>query len=88
MESYMKSYLQGQDLQQIIGNNNIINDSLKSEKFKFAIKNTIEEEVLVLEHIRSTEMPKVMMDTFMAISKKNDTRLQFFEKELLYIAQR
>ncbi|KAM1906652.1 hypothetical protein ACFX14_026396 [Malus domestica] len=53
----------------------------------FALKTTIEEEML--EHIRDAKTPKEAWDIFVTLfSKKNDTRLQLLENELLSIAQR
>ena len=53
----------------------------------FALKTTIEEELL--EHIRDAKKPKEAWDTFVTLfSKKNDTRLQLLENELLSMAQR
>ncbi|KAL6311801.1 hypothetical protein AAG906_020910 [Vitis piasezkii] len=53
----------------------------------FALKTTIEEDVL--EHIRDAKTPYEAWNTFTKLfSKKNDTRLQLLESELLSIAQR
>ena len=53
----------------------------------FALKTTIVEEML--EHIWDDKSPKEIWDTFvMLFSKKNDTRLQLLENELLSISQR
>lgn len=53
----------------------------------FALKTTVEEDVL--EHIQDAKTPKQAWDTFAKLfSKKNDTRLQLLESELLSIAQR
>ncbi|KAL0297354.1 UNVERIFIED_CONTAM: hypothetical protein Sradi_6787500 [Sesamum radiatum] len=52
----------------------------------FVLKPTIEEDVL--EHIRETNTPKEAWDTFAKLfSKKNDTKLQLIESELLSVAQ-
>ena len=52
----------------------------------FAIKTTIEEDML--EHIRDAKTPKEAWDTFTKLfSKRNDTRLQLLENELLSVAQ-
>lgn len=52
----------------------------------FALKTTVEKDVL--EHIQDTTMPKQAWDTFTKLfSKKNDTRLQLLESELLSIGQ-
>ena len=53
----------------------------------FALKTTIEEEML--EHIRDAKTPKEAWDTLVTLfSKKNDTRLQILENELISMAQR
>ncbi|WRX19830.1 hypothetical protein QQP08_012317 [Theobroma cacao] len=52
----------------------------------FVLKTTIEENML--EHIRDSKIPKKTWDTLATIfSKKNDTRLQLLENELLLVAQ-
>ena len=97
-ETYMMSYLQGQDLWEIIGRSETMssvedsNDALRKWRIKagkamFALKTTIGEEML--EHIWDDKTPKEAWDTFvMLFSKKNDTRLQLLENELLSISQR
>ena len=58
---------------------------IKADKVMFALKTTIEEGML--EHIWDDKTPKEVRDTFvMLFSKKNDTRLQLLENELLSIA--
>ncbi|XP_068335099.1 uncharacterized protein [Pyrus communis] len=53
----------------------------------FALKTTIEDDML--EHIRKAKTPKEAWDTFATLfSKRNDTRLQLLENELLSVAQR
>ena len=53
----------------------------------FALKTTVEENVL--EHFRDAKTPKEAWDMLASLfSKKNDTRLQLLERELLLIAQR
>ena len=60
---------------------------IKASKTIFALKTTIEEGML--EHIRNDKTPKEAWDTFMLLfSKKNDTRLQLIENEMLSISQR
>ncbi|KAE8677085.1 tir-nbs resistance protein [Hibiscus syriacus] len=94
----MESYLQGQDLWKVVGGGEVTqpaaedaNDILKKWKIKvgkamFALKTTIEEEML--EHIWDAKTPKEAWDTFVTLfSKKNDTRLQLLENELLSMAQ-
>ncbi len=52
----------------------------------FALKTTVDEEVL--EYIRDAKTPKEDWDIFAKrFSKKNDTRLQLVESELLSIVQ-
>ncbi|XP_023763067.2 retrovirus-related Pol polyprotein from transposon TNT 1-94 [Lactuca sativa] len=97
-ETCMKSYLQGQDLWEVIGGSETtppeedVNGALRKWKIKagkamFTLKTTIEEEML--EHIRDQNTPKEAWDTFVTLfSKKNDTRLQLLENELLSISQR
>ncbi|KAE8708930.1 hypothetical protein F3Y22_tig00110332pilonHSYRG00561 [Hibiscus syriacus] len=95
----MESYLQGQDLWEVVGGGEVTqpatedaNGILRKWKIKvgktmFALKTTIEEEML--EHIRDTKTPKEVWDTFVTLfSKRNDTKLQLLENELLSMAQR
>ena len=94
----MMSYLQGQDLWEIVGGSETtppdedLNGALRKWRIKagkamFALKTTIEEEML--EYIRDKNTPKEAWDTFVTLfSKKNDTRLQLLESELLSISQR
>ncbi|KAJ0034131.1 hypothetical protein Pint_25240 [Pistacia integerrima] len=92
----MESYLQGQDLWEVVGDNEVTqleedaNDILRKWKIKvgkamFALKTTIEDEML--EHVWEAKTPKEAWDTFILFSRKNDTRLQLLENELLSIAQ-
>ena len=95
--SCMMSYLQGQDLWEIVDGSETmppVEDSngalrkwrIKAGKVMFILKTTIEEEML--EHIWDDKTPKEAWDTFVTLfSKKNDTRLQFLENELLSISQ-
>nr|GEX92540.1 uncharacterized protein [Tanacetum cinerariifolium] len=67
----MASYLQGQDLWDVVDGN----------------ETTVEDDVL--EHIRDAATSKVAWDTFTELfSKKNDTKLQLLESELLSVAKR
>uniref|UniRef100_A0A2N9G7D6 CCHC-type domain-containing protein n=1 Tax=Fagus sylvatica TaxID=28930 RepID=A0A2N9G7D6_FAGSY len=82
----IESYLQGQDLWEVVGGSEVtqpaVEDAsgtlrkwkIKAGKAMFALKTTIEEEML--EHIRDAK------------THKNDTRLQLLENELLSMAQR
>ncbi|KAK3007584.1 hypothetical protein RJ639_013329 [Escallonia herrerae] len=93
----MTSYMQGQDLWEVINGSEVMqpeaedaNGTLRKWKIKagkamFALKTTIEEDVL--EHIRDAQTPKEAWGTLATLfSKKNDTRLQHLESELLSIA--
>ncbi|KAL0374947.1 UNVERIFIED_CONTAM: hypothetical protein Sradi_3410400 [Sesamum radiatum] len=93
------SYMQGQDLWEVVNGNEVIQPEaedangmlrkwkIKAGKAMFILKTTIEEEVL--EHIRETKTPKEAWDTFAKLfPKKNDTKLQLIESELLSVAQR
>lgn len=95
----MMSYMQGQDLWEVVNGCEITqpeaedaNGALRKWKIKagkamFALKTTIEEDVL--EHIRDAKNPHEAWKTFADLfSKKNDTKLQLLESELLSIAQR
>lgn len=92
------SYMQGQDLLEV-GNGSEVRQpkaedangtlgkwKIKAGKAMFTLKTTIDEDVL--EHIRDAKPPKEAWETLvMLFSKKNDTRLQLLESELLSIAQ-
>ncbi|KAL0352356.1 UNVERIFIED_CONTAM: hypothetical protein Scaly_1624300 [Sesamum calycinum] len=93
------SYMQGYDLWEVVNENEVnppeaedANGMLRKWKIKagkamFVLKTTIEEDVL--EHIHETNTPKEAWDTFAKLfSKKNDTKLQLIESELLSVAQR
>ena len=91
----MDSYLQGQDLWEIVASGETTPPEnaealrkwkIKAGKALFAIKISIEEEMP--EHIRHVSTPKAAWDTFSTLfSKKNDVRLQLLENELMSIAQ-
>ena len=92
----MEPYLQGQDLWEIVVGGETTHSKnveafrkwkIKAGKALFAIKTSIEEEML--EHIRDANTPKAAWDTFSTLfSKKNDVRLQLLENELMLVAQR
>ncbi|KAE8676439.1 hypothetical protein F3Y22_tig00111614pilonHSYRG00169 [Hibiscus syriacus] len=95
----MESYLQGQYLWEVVGGDEVTQPAtedangilrkwkIKAGKAMFALKTTIEEEML--EHIRDAKTPKEAWDTFVTLfSKRNDTKLQLLENELLSMAQR
>ena len=87
--------MQGQDLREIVvGGETIPPENaetlrkwkIKAKKALFAIKTSIEEEML--ERIRHVNTPKAAWDTFSTLfSKKNDVRLQLLENELMSMAQ-
>ena len=91
----MESYLQGQDLWEIVAGNETTPPQnakalrkwkIKAGKALFAIKTSIEEEML--EHIRHVSTSKAAWDTFSTLfSKKNDVRLQLLKNELMLVAQ-
>lgn len=79
----MMSYLQGQDLWEVVNGNEVTSPEaedtngilrkwrIKAGKAMFALKTTVEEDVL--EHIRDAKTPKEAWDTFAKLfSKKND----------------
>ncbi|KAE8734204.1 PLAC8 family protein [Hibiscus syriacus] len=95
----MESYLQGQDFWEVVSGGEVTQPAtedangilrkwkIKAGKAMFALKTTIEEEML--EHIRDAKTPKEAWDTFVTLfSKRNDTKLQLLENELLSMAQR
>jgi hypothetical protein len=90
----MMSYMQGQDLWEVVSgceitqpeaedaNGTLRKWKIKAGKAMFALKTTIEEDVL--EHIRDAKTPHEAWNTFAKLfSKKNDTKLQQLESELL-----
>ncbi|XP_070661719.1 uncharacterized protein [Malus domestica] len=93
----MESYLQGQDLWDVVGGNEVTQQEedtsdilrkwkIKAGKAMFALKTTVEDDML--EHIRKAKTPKEAWDTFATLfSKRNDTRLQLLENELLSVTQ-
>ncbi|KAG4125412.1 hypothetical protein ERO13_D10G094150v2 [Gossypium hirsutum] len=86
-------YLQGQDLWEVVNGNESTQPEenengvlrkwkIKAGKAMFALKTTEEEDVL--EHIRNAKALKEAWDTFFDLfSKKNETRLQLLQSELL-----
>ncbi|KAG6760931.1 hypothetical protein POTOM_034119 [Populus tomentosa] len=95
----MMSYMQGQDLWEVVSGCEITQPEaedasgtlrkwkIKAGKAMFALKTKIEEDVL--EHIQDAKIPHEAWNTFAKLfSKKNDTKLQLLERELLSIAQR
>ena len=92
-QSRIKSYLEGQDLWEVVNGNETAPPStenaealrkwkIKAGKAMYVLKTTIEDELL--ERIRNDDTPKVAWDTFASLfSKTNDARLQFLENELM-----
>jgi len=98
-ETCIMSYMQGQDLWEVFNrseveqpeaeyaNGTVRKWKIKAGKAMFALKTTIDEDVL--EHICDAKMPKEAWDTLAALySKKNNTRMQLLENELLSTEQR
>ncbi|VFR03232.1 unnamed protein product [Cuscuta campestris] len=94
----MMSYMQGQDLWEIVNGNEVVqpiedaNGSLRKWKIKagkalFALKTTVEEEIL--EHIRDAGTPnEAWVSLARLFSKNNNSKLQLLESELLSVSQR
>ncbi|GMI76966.1 hypothetical protein like AT1G21280 [Hibiscus trionum] len=90
----MMSYMQGQDLWEIFNgsekeqpeveyaNGMLRKWKIKAGKAMYALKTAVEEDML--EHIRDVKTPNEAWETFTKLfSKKNDTKLQLLESELL-----
>ena len=96
-QTCMESYLQGQDLWEVVGGSETTPPpateaealrkwKIKAGKAMFAIKTTVKDEML--EHIKKASSPKEARDTFVTLfSKKNDARLQLLENDLLSAIQ-
>nr|CAD1832100.1 unnamed protein product [Ananas comosus var. bracteatus] len=95
-QTCIESYLQGQDLWEVIGGAETTPPKENAEVFRkwhikagkamFILKTTVEEELL--EHIKEADTPKAAWDTLASLySKKNDARLQLLENELMTISQ-
>ena len=95
----MMSYLQGQDLWEVVNwsevtspeaeeaNGSLQKWRIKDGKAMFALKTTVEEDVL--EHIRDAKTPNEAWDIFVKLfSKRNDAKLQLLESELLSVSQK
>ncbi|KAD4982652.1 hypothetical protein E3N88_19323 [Mikania micrantha] len=92
----ISSYLQGQDLWDVDGGDvepPVRDDAqgvlrkwrIKAGKALFVLKTTVEEELL--DHIREVGSPKEAWDALKILfSKKNDTKLQLLENELLSVS--
>ncbi|KAE8706148.1 tir-nbs resistance protein [Hibiscus syriacus] len=94
----MESYLQGQDLWEVVGGGEVTQPAaedangilrkwkIKADKTMFALKTTIEEETL--EHIRDAKTPKEAWDTFVTLfSKRSDTKLEARIKRIIAVVQ-
>ncbi|KAD2394436.1 hypothetical protein E3N88_41413 [Mikania micrantha] len=97
--TYLSSYLQGQDLWEIVQGHEAVQPDretqertlrkwrIKAGKAMFILKTTVEEELL--DHIKDAVSPKQAWDTLAEVlSKKNDVRLQLLENELFSITQK
>ena len=94
----MMSYMQGHDLWEIVNGsekeqpevedaNGVLRKwKIKAGKAMYALKIMVEE--AILEHIRDVKTPNEAWETFAKLfSKKNDTKLQLLESELLSMKQ-
>ncbi|GMI85554.1 hypothetical protein HRI_002224700 [Hibiscus trionum] len=96
-ETCIESYLQGQDLWEIVAGTDTTPppkenaEALRKWKIKagralYILKTIIEEDLL--EHIRDEKTPKAAWETLAKLfSKKNEARLQLLENELASISQ-
>ncbi|KAL4272543.1 hypothetical protein GQ457_13G024990 [Hibiscus cannabinus] len=96
-ETCIESYLQGQDLWEIVVGTDTTPPpaenaealrkwKIKAGKALYILKTTIEEDLL--EHIRDAETPKAAWENLAKLfSKKNEARLQLLENELAGISQ-
>ncbi|GJN30988.1 hypothetical protein PR202_gb19339 [Eleusine coracana subsp. coracana] len=91
----IESYLQGQDLWEVVAGtmtdppmkeSSLRKWRIKVGKAMFVLKTTIEEDLV--EHIRDAETPKEAWETLAKLfCKKNEARLQLLENELVGISQ-
>lgn len=94
-QTCMESYLQGQDLWEVVAGTEAFPPEnadalrkwkIKSGKAMFVLKTTIEEDLL--EHIRDEKTPKEAWETLAKLfSRKNEAWLQLLENELAGISQ-
>ena len=98
-KSCIESYLQGQDLWEVVSGTDVAPPNgtaesqdgarkwrIKAGKALFVLKATIQKEML--DHIREVKTPKEAWDSFAALfSKTNDARLQMLENEIGSISQ-
>ncbi|GJN25186.1 hypothetical protein PR202_gb12982 [Eleusine coracana subsp. coracana] len=95
LRTCIESYLQGQDLWEVVAGtmtDPLMKESslrkwrIKAGKAMFVSKKTIEEDLV--EHIRDAETPKEASETLAKLfCKKNEVRLQLLENELAGISQ-
>ncbi|CAN6709351.1 unnamed protein product [Malus baccata var. baccata] len=84
----MESYLQGQDLWDIVSDEGMQTRErkIKEGKAMFAFKTTVEDDML--EYIWKAKTPKEAWDTFATLfSSRKVARLQLLENELFSVAQ-
>ncbi|XP_077253021.1 uncharacterized protein LOC143892353 [Tasmannia lanceolata] len=98
-KSCLESYLQGQDLWEVVSgtyvnpptNASDAQDALRKWKIKagkamFVLKATIQKDMI--DHIREAKTPKEAWDSFVTLfAKSNDARLQMLENEIGSISQ-
>ncbi|KAH6831338.1 hypothetical protein C2S53_010991 [Perilla frutescens var. hirtella] len=94
-ETCMESYLQGQDLWEVVGGKETTPPEeaealrkwkIKAGKAMYALKCIVSENLL--EHIRAATTPKEAWDNLATLfSKKNEFKLQLLENELLSLRQ-
>ncbi|XP_077242632.1 uncharacterized protein LOC143883164 [Tasmannia lanceolata] len=95
-KSCLESYLQGQDLWEVVNGADIIPSNadpeaiqkwkIKAGKALFVLKATMQKDLL--DHIRDAKSPKEACDAFATLfSKKNGARLQMLENEIGSINQ-
>ena len=93
--SRIRSYLEGQDLWEVVNGSDTTPPEnaealrkwkIKAGKAMYVLKSTIEDELL--GRIKDEDTPKAAWDTFASLfSKTNDARLQFLENELMSTTQ-
>ena len=93
--SRIKSYLEGQDLWEVVNGDStqppkeveaLRKWKIKAGKAMYVLKTTIEDELL--RRIGDDDTPKMAWDTFASLfSKTNDARLQYLENELMSTTQ-
>lgn len=90
------SYMQGEDLWEVVNGSEVMQPEventsgtqrkIKFGKAMFALKTTVEKDVL--EHIRDAKTTKEALDMLSKLfSKRNYTKLQFLDSKLLSMTQ-